>query len=121
MSKDGDVQHVIMQLEHERKKRIPVRVDWLLDHDTILAKLKQKQKHQDAIFFFTTKTHILLRHSACRCTRNNLIHKKPRVTKATFQLQFMVNDYKPKTTLKPIFHSQTLILSQILLLLLKRL
>lgn len=51
MAKEVD-EHVIMQLEHDRKKFIPVRFAWLMDSEKVREQLKKSNKHQEPIFFF---------------------------------------------------------------------
>lgn len=50
MAQESD-EYVIMQLEHERKKLVPVRLAWLVESEKVREQLK-KSKHEEPIFFF---------------------------------------------------------------------
>lgn len=49
---NGEEEHVIMQLEHDRKIFLPVKVSWLFNVEDLRESLKSSKKNQTPTYFF---------------------------------------------------------------------
>lgn len=51
MAADAE-QHVIMQLEHDRKTKLPVKLSWLLDFEKVRQQMNKTSIQQEPLYFF---------------------------------------------------------------------
>lgn len=48
---------VLLQLEHDRKKVLPVKLEWIFEHERIRDKLESSVKVDEPVFFFYHKNY----------------------------------------------------------------
>lgn len=48
-------EHVIIQLEYEKERFLPVKTSWIVDFETLRPNIKEKSKEQSPTFFFYHK------------------------------------------------------------------